>query len=102
MDLSKARFEAALNVEEAYPFLGMDYIDHFSLDLEWIKNNLPVELAICSPTLGFHSILVVGATKNCLRVINHTGRRFLKWSEVLEQKPPEHVMRVRSFKLRGT
>jgi len=74
-----------LNMSEAYPKLGLDFIEN-KPNLNWIKRNLPVELCV-SCHRGYHSILVVGFKKNKLLLANYAKDRlyWMEWKK-LKQK----------------
>lgn len=57
VDLVKCRYGGAIGIENSYSKLGLSYEDG-PLELDWIKNNLPVNLSIVDSPKGFHSVLV--------------------------------------------
>jgi len=57
VDLTCGRVGACINVEKAYPILGIEYTDG-PVDIEWITNNVPVQLTVLDPKNGRHAILI--------------------------------------------
>jgi hypothetical protein len=111
VDLVKCRHGGAICIKEAYPILGLTYEDNPKFDPLWIMENLPVNLTIHDPEMGFHSILVDKVKYECkfkdsltcprYRVINYTGAMstWLAHLELTELLPIwEHQFRSRTFR----
>ena len=55
---------------------------HSTPKLEWIKDNLPVELAVNDPKYGLHSILVIGVEKKDSLCLVNCSQERISWLEL--------------------
>lgn len=94
----KCQHGPAIDIEKSYPILKLDFEDG-PIDLIWIKNNLPVELALHDPKKGFHSGLVINVNLDELELVN-CSVSIITWEEILNWIPTHiHNQRCRSFKM---
>ena len=69
VDLVCARYGSAIQIRRAYKKLGLKYREG-KLDLEWIKNNLPVAIIIRSKKVGWHQVLIIKVDRNICYTAN--------------------------------
>lgn len=98
VDLAKCRYGAALNVEECYPKLELVHKDGplDTMPLQWVRENLPVEIGYADPKLGFHSALITEVIEDKVVLINASWSEF-QWSEIYFY-PHWYNRTLRSFK----
>jgi hypothetical protein len=101
VDKARCRHGAALAMTTIYPELSLAYTDG-PLELEWIANHLPVELAIFDPQLGFHAVLVTGTRQPALLQLQNSSFDEIYWGELEKILPPPQVRCCRSFVLAGS
>ena len=101
VDLTKCRYGGAIFVEKSYPILGVSFKDGplETLELEWVRENLPVQIGHCDPKFGFHSALVVATKGKYVTLVNSSYTNTL-W-ENIEFYPHTYNRILRSFKLLG-
>ena len=102
VDYTKCRNGSAICVKKAYPILELFYEDG-PLNPDWIKDNLPVVLAIRDPKLGGHAVLVVEASDDELRLVNFSEPEdVIGWIQLSTMLPTWDRHRTcRSFQLKG-
>lgn len=102
VDIAKCRYGSALNILECYPILGLSYKDGPKKDmpLEWVKSNLPVEIAYNDSKFGFHSALIVNVEDEDISAINASWDR-IKWSDIYFY-PYDYNRKLRSFYINNT
>lgn len=99
-DLVCCRVGAAIQVHRAYPKLGLLYEDG-PLELDWIKEHLPVELCYYDSRFGFHAVLVTEVLSDYTLMIVNGSRDTIFWHSFLKFRPPKtnkHFQTCRSFK----
>jgi len=98
VDLVGCRHGSALFIEKAAVRLGL-VIKEGELSYQWIKNHLPVSLAVHDPKYGFHNILIVKAYRYRLQVCSFSPGRDILWSELKTYCPTQdHNQKVRSLR----
>lgn len=96
-DLVFCRNGAAIHIEQAWKRLGLIVengpVD--TMDLEWVKTHLPVEISYPDPKLGFHAALVIAVEGDEVVLVNSFWER-KKWAEI-EFYPHNYNRKMRSF-----
>ena len=98
VDLAKCRYGAALNVEACYPKLGLVHKDGplDTMPLQWVKDNLPVEIGYSDPKFGFHSALIIDVIDEDVVLVNANWPQ-VRWSEIYFY-PHKYNRTLRAFK----
>ena len=98
VNLVKCRYGGAINIEKSYPLLGLSSIDG-KYNYEWIKKNLPIDIAYHDKKRGFHSALIVEVKNKVLKLINAYKEDFT-FQELKKLLPKQsYNQKFRSFKL---
>ena len=97
VDLVKCRHGAAIETHKAWEYLGLKVENGpvETMDLEWVRTHLPVEIGIYDPKYGFHSVLVVEVIGKNLRLIN-AWKEWANFQE-LEFPPFDYQRTYRAF-----
>jgi hypothetical protein len=98
VDLVKCRYGAAIEINKAHQYLGLKTEDGpvDTLDLEWVKTHLPVEIGYPDPQKGFHSALVVEVPGDEVVLLNASWPQ-KKWADI-EFYPHLYNRKLRSFR----
>lgn len=101
VDLVRCRYGSALNIDACYSKLRLDVtngpID--TMDLNWIKENLPVSISYNDPKLGFHCALIVDVIDDEVSLVNSTYDR-IKWSDLcLDFYPHTYNRTLKSYRM---
>jgi len=100
VDLVKCRNGAAFKSEigKAHQYLGLKTEDGpiDTLDLEWVRTHLPVEIGYPDPQKGFHSALVVEVTGDEV-ILENASWPQKKWVDI-EFYPHLYNRKLRSFR----
>lgn len=80
---SGCRYGACINLSEAYDLLRIKFV-YEDINLNWVRNHLPVQFEVFTKHRGYHSILCVGVKGNKLQVTNYTWGRLqtLTWQKI--------------------
>lgn len=99
VSLAKCRHGAALNMKEVWPLLGLEVVNGpvDTLDLDWVRNNLPVEIGYHDPEKGFHSALVIEVKGHDVLLVNASWPQ-KAWREIYFF-PHLYNRTLRSFRL---
>ena len=97
-DIAKCKHGGALNIEEIHKILGLIHENGW-WSLEWITNNLPVEMSVWHDKVGYHSILIVAVKGDKLRIANFTKKKWWKYGDLIKCCFVNGNTRCRAFKM---
>ena len=80
---SGCRYGACIDLSKAYDLLRIKFV-YGDINLNWVRNHLPVQFEVFTPHRGYHSILCIGVKGNKLQVTNYTPGRLqtLTWQKI--------------------
>ena len=80
---SGCRYGSCIDLSEAYDLMRIKFVCG-DINLNWVRNNLPVQFEVFTKHRGYHSILCIDVSGNKLQVTNYAHEKLqtLTWQKI--------------------